>query len=93
MTNSTTSHTIGKIHAADINKSVMLRRILEGMADGLFHSTREIANATGCCCVSSRIQELKANGYNVECAYSHTTEDRNRVYKYRLLPPTGDYNA
>ncbi|MCX8017381.1 MAG: hypothetical protein N2690_05725 [Rhodocyclaceae bacterium] len=55
------------MHAARIERSARLQRVLRLLADGRWHSTLDIVNGAGVCAVNSCIAELRANGYAVAC--------------------------
>lgn len=76
------------MHAANLSTSLMLQEIHSVLLDYQPHSTKEIADKTGCECVGTRIQELKhpKNGLRISCVYKGMTEKRNKVFEYQLLP-------
>ena len=76
------------MHAATVERSPRLRRVLELLRDGQEHSTREIVEDAKVMAVNSCIAELRANGYQVETA--RHTEHGERYYTYRLLPQQSD---
>ncbi|MCX8017056.1 MAG: hypothetical protein N2690_04020 [Rhodocyclaceae bacterium] len=55
------------MHAARIETSPRLRRVLELLSDGRAKTTLEIVAGAGVCAVNSCIAELRANGYPVRC--------------------------
>ena len=65
------------MHAALIANSPRLQRAATLLADGRWHSTREIIEGANVCAVSSCAAELRANGLPVE------TEWRGHVCYYR----------
>ena len=75
------------MHAANLATSKMLQLIHSILLDYQPHTTKEIADKTGCECVGTRIQELKhpMNGLRIECNYKGMTEKRNKIYEYQLL--------
>lgn len=68
------------MHAASINASQRLQRVLTLLADGREYSTLDIVMAAGVCAVNSCISELRANGYDVACRRV------GDVWYYRLEP-------
>ncbi len=54
-------------HAAKIETSERLQRVLQVLQDGQWHSTLDIMKKTYLCAVGSAISELRANGIAVEC--------------------------
>lgn len=73
---------MGKIHAARIENSPRLQRLAAFLADGQWHSTREIVHGAEVMAVNSAISELRANGIEVECRAAETMHRRG-VYEYR----------
>lgn len=65
-------------HAAKAENSDRLQRVLRYLADGLWHSTRDVIEGARVCAVNSVMDELRDNGYNIECR-------RTRPAYYRLL--------
>ena len=55
------------LHAAKIDNSARLQRVLELLLDGLPHTTREIVRNADVCAVNSCISEIRANGYEITC--------------------------
>lgn len=54
-------------HAAKIESSERLQRVLDVLQDRQWHSTLEIMQRTFLCAVGSAVSELRANGISVEC--------------------------
>lgn len=67
------------MHAARLDKSDRLQRVLALLEDGRWHSTLDIVIGAGVCAVNSCIAELRANGYSVACR--RVGKDR---FEYRL---------
>ena len=65
------------MHAARIESSPRLRRVLAVLEDGRWHTTREIAREADVCAVNSCIAELRENGLDVEC------RQERRIFHYR----------
>lgn len=55
------------MHAARIEKSDRLQRVLALLADGRPRTTLEIVAGAGVCAVNSCVAELRANGVPVRC--------------------------
>lgn len=77
------------MHAATVDSSPRLQRVLELLRDGQEHSTQEICLEARVMAVNSCIAELRANGYAVETA-RRKTDGGQRYYTYRLLPRQSD---
>ena len=73
----------GTIHAAKVDNSPRLQRVLEVLLDYKPHTTRDIIRRAFCCAVNSCISELRENGYEITC---------NRIgrsrYEYVLVEET-----
>lgn len=74
------------MHAGNLETSKMLQAIHGVLLDYQPHSTKEIADKTGCVSVGTRISELRVNNLNIKCAYKGKTENGNKVFQYQLLP-------
>jgi len=55
------------MHAAKVDSSARLQRVLEVLLDYKPHTTRDIIREAFCCAVNSCIAELRANGYDIAC--------------------------
>lgn len=77
------------MHAAKIDRSPRLRRVLAVLRDGRWHSTREIAHEANVLAVNSCVAELRANGCVIECS-SRKAESGQRYFTYRLRPRQTD---
>lgn len=55
------------MHAARIDHSPRLQRVVDLLADGREHSTMEIIDAARVCAVNSVIAELRVNGIHIVC--------------------------
>jgi hypothetical protein len=66
-------------HAARLDSSERLQRVLDVLLDRQWHSTLDIMQRTYLCAVGSAISELRANGVNVECRCAG-----HGKYEYRL---------
>jgi hypothetical protein len=58
---------VGKIHAAKIETSERLQKVAAYLADQNPHTTREILIACDVCAVNSIVDELRENGFEIEC--------------------------
>jgi hypothetical protein len=67
------------MHAARIEHSERLQRVLALLSDGAWHSTLDVVFAARVCAVNSCIAELRANGVRVDCR--RIGKDR---FEYRL---------
>jgi len=54
-------------HAAQIETSERLQKVLDVLLDRQWHGTLDIMLKTSLCAVGSAISELRANGIDVEC--------------------------
>jgi len=68
------------MHAAKLDNSARLQRVVEVLLDHKPHTTRDIIRLAFCCAVNSCISELRANGYDIACKQV----GRGR-YEYRLV--------
>ena len=68
------------MHAAKLDNSARLQRVLSLLLDLEPHTTRDIMRRAYCCAVNSCISELRANGYDIACKQV----GRGR-YEYRLV--------
>jgi hypothetical protein len=78
---------MGTIHAANPAKSDRLKRVLLALIEagerGL--TTRDLIRITEQCAINSIASELRVAGHVVTCDYERTTEQGQRVYRYRLI--------
>jgi hypothetical protein len=58
---------MASIHAARLERSPRLQRVLELLSDGRWYSTLDIVVGAGVCAVNSCVAELRANGIPVAC--------------------------
>jgi len=68
------------MHAARLDRSPRLQRVLALLSDGREYSTLDIVMGAGVCAVNSCIAELRENGFLIACRQA----DRNR-FLYRLI--------
>lgn len=73
-------------HAADIDKSARLIKLLEILADGFEYTTAELQEKTGSMAIHTDIHELRSNGYAVKCKYVGK-QGNNRIFAYKLEVP------
>ena len=57
----------GTIHAAKVENSPRLKRVLALLSDHKPHTTRDIIEMAHCCAVNSCVSELRENGYEIAC--------------------------
>lgn len=69
---------LGKIHAANIDRSERLQKALALLEDGSWHSTMEVALSANTVCPGTTIQELKANGFDIQ------SRKNGKRYEYKL---------
>lgn len=55
------------MHAANIERSSRLQRVLKVLRDGKKHTTRDIIRKASVCAVNSIVSELRLNGVNIAC--------------------------
>lgn len=58
---------MNRMHAARLDRSQRLRRVLDALADGYPHSTLDLVHGAGVCAVNSIVAELRENGYAIDC--------------------------
>ena len=58
---------MGKIHSADASKSEQLQLILMTLREYGPSTTLTLSRMSGSMAVSTRISELRANGYEIKC--------------------------
>ena len=71
------------MHAARMNRSPRLQRVHALLADGRWHSTREIMAGAHVCAVNSCVAELRVNGLSIECRQEKVGAER--LFYYRLV--------
>lgn len=69
------------MHAAKLEHSPRLQRLLSVLRQGRWYSTRELVKLAEVMAINSAADELRANGFNVEC------ERRGQYWYYRLAQP------
>ena len=70
----------GNMHAATIDNSPRLRRVLEYLRGGP-RTTLQIVRACGVCAVNSAVAELRCNGFDIAC---RAVPGLRGVYEYEL---------
>lgn len=71
-----------RMHAARIEDSPRLQKVLEFLRHKRAATTFEIIQGCNVCAVNSIIAELRANGYNVTCS---AVPKQRGVYRYELI--------
>ena len=80
------------MHAARLDRSPRLQRVLAVLQDGREYTTRDIVVRARVCAVNSCAAELRANGYDIRCR--QLADEGGRVWIYRLVqPPAGPGGA
>lgn len=72
------------MHAAQIDHSPRLQRVLEVLRDGAEHSTLEIAQQAHVCAVNSCVAELRHGGRRIACRQAQDPATAARRWLYRL---------
>jgi len=72
------------IHARTM-ESPQLKKLHAFLADGEWHSTRDIGEATGLQVVGTAVSELRRCGFNIKCIFVKSLESGGKVYAYKLL--------
>jgi len=78
------------MHAAKVESSPRLQRVLALISDGSEHSTRDIAQGAEVCAVSSCVAELRAAGAVIHCRQvmrRHPDGTMRRLFYYRMTTP------
>ena len=70
------------MHAARVDRSPRLQRVLDVLRDGQEHSTLDLVRRAGVCAVNSIVAELRAGGYAISCRQASV--DGERRWWYRL---------
>ena len=79
------------MNAADLMASPRLQRVYYALNDGLEHSTRQLIWEADVCAVSTIIEELRANGCEIECRQQMT--DKGRIWLYRMTQGHHEFDA
>lgn len=79
----------GKMHAARLDKSGRLQRVLAALlaAGPAGITTRDLSRQAEVYAAGTYVSELRANGVRVACECERMTEGGARVYRYRLVGP------
>lgn len=73
---------MGAMHFANIAKSIRLQKTLKYLQKLKRATTFEIARHTKGVAIGTDIAELRANGYDIRCHYSHKNNNGNKIYIY-----------
>ena len=71
------------MHAARLDQSDRLQRVLSVLEDGGEHSTLDLVMLAGVCAVNSTVAELRANGIAIDCRQTKGANG-DRLWLYRL---------
>ena len=71
------------MHAARLDASPRLQRVLAVLADGREYSTLDLVREAQVCAVNSIVAELRANGHAIICRQARATDGARR-WLYRL---------
>ena len=74
------------MNAARLDRSDRLRRVLDALADGGDHSTRDLIIEAEVCAVNSCVAELREQGHAIECCRDRDASG-GPVWLYRLADP------
>jgi hypothetical protein len=72
------------MHAAKLENSPRLQRVLAFLRRSTRPTTRDIIQACDVCAVNSIIAELKSNGFVIDC---NPVKGQRGVYSYQLYEP------
>jgi hypothetical protein len=73
---------MGTMHAAKLENSPRLQRVLAFLRRRGPATTLEIAQACTVCAVNSIVDELRANGFTINC---QALKGQRGVYQYELI--------
>ena len=73
---------MSRMHAAKLENSPRLQRVLSFLRRSRKPTTMEIVDACRVCAVNSIIAELKANGFDIVCT---AVKGQRGVYQYELI--------
>ena len=68
------------MHAAVVDRSPRLQRVLDVLRDGEA-STLDLAIRARVCAVNSIVAELRTNGYDITCTVTHDADGRRWTYR------------
>ena len=71
------------MHAARLESSPRLQRVLEFLLHGEGRTTMDIVIGAEVCAVNSCIAELRDNGFDIDCSQSGPRDSRVWVYELR----------
>ena len=69
------------MHAARLDQSPRLQRVLAVLADGREYSTLDLVAGARVCAVNSIISELRANGHAISCRQAQVDGARRWLYQ------------
>ena len=75
------------MHAARLDRSGRLQRVVEALLERGELTTRELIDAANVCAVNSIASELRDNGHPVSCRQSVACKGGPRVWLYSLDDP------
>ena len=78
------------MHAAKIERSPRLQRVLQILSDGREHSTREIVMNAEVMAVNACVAELRHNGCTITCRQTRSPVTGRPVFRYRLVDRGGN---
>ena len=73
-----------KSHAANVQKSARLKRLLGELSSGSLKTTGELQKKTGSMAIHSDVHELRCNGIQIGKAVYLGVQNGNKVYGYQL---------
>ena len=72
------------MHAAKLETSHRLQRVLAFLSDGAEHSTKEIMQGADVCAVNSCVAELRVGGYHIACRQVRDDKRGERIWLYQM---------
>ena len=73
------------MHNRTLSRSKPLQAAYDLLSDGEYHTTAEIAKATGSVCAGTLLSELRHDGIEISSAdFVGTNEQGAKVYRYRM---------
>lgn len=74
------------MHAAKIESSARLQRVLRVLSDGAWHTTRDLVYRAEVCAVNSCIAELRVAGANITCRREKIGDSLHFCYRMNSAP-------
>lgn len=71
------------MHAARLDRSPRLQRVLDVLRDGREHSTLDLVRSAGVCAVNSCVAELRAQGHRIDCRVEVADGERRWYYRWQ----------